>query len=122
MKTLFSSYPWYDLIPDQNHTIVTGGYGTFSSTGSLGSNDYLTDASTPDGMLVMAYLPTVRTITINMSTLASAMTAQWYDPTNNTYTTISGSPFVNSGSLQFTPPGNNSAEDSDWVLLLQASQ
>ena len=122
MKTLFSSYPWYDLIPDQNHTIVTGGYGTFSSTGSLGSNDYLTDASTPDGMLVIAYLPTVRTITINMSTLASAMTAQWYDPTNNTYTTISGSPFVNSGSLQFTPPGNNSAGDGDWVLLLQASQ
>ena len=122
MKTFFSSYLWYDLVPDQNHTIITGGYGTFSDTGSLGSNDYLTAASTPDGRLVMAYLPTVRPITINMSTLASKMNAQWYDPTNNTYTTISGSPLINSGSLEFTPPGNNSAGDGDWVLLLQASQ
>ena len=43
--------PWYDLVPDQNHTLVTSGYGTF------GDDDYVTAARTPDGKLAMAYVP-----------------------------------------------------------------
>ena len=30
MKNLFVSKKWYDLIPDQTHTVVTAGYGSFS--------------------------------------------------------------------------------------------
>jgi Protein of unknown function (DUF4038) len=30
MKNLFASKKWYDLIPDQTHTVVTSGYGSFS--------------------------------------------------------------------------------------------
>jgi hypothetical protein len=45
--------------------------------------------------------------------------AQWYDPTNGTHLPISGSPFPNSGSRQFTPIGNNSAGDGDWILVLE---
>ena len=29
MKNLFVSAKWYDLIPDQTHTVVTAGYGVF---------------------------------------------------------------------------------------------
>jgi hypothetical protein len=29
MKNLFVSAKWYDLIPDQTHTVVTAGYGRF---------------------------------------------------------------------------------------------
>src|SRR5262249_16264904 len=36
-----------------------------------------------------------------------------------TFQTVVGSPFPNTGSHNFTTPGNNSAGDSDWVLLLQ---
>jgi hypothetical protein len=38
--------------------------------------------------------------------------------TNNTFTDIGG--FANSGKQRFTPPGNNSAGDEDWLLLIEA--
>ena len=122
MTALFAPRPWYNLVPDQSHTVVTGGYGTFSSTGSLGSNNYLTAARTPDGSLVMAYMPTIRTITVDMSNLSGAATAQWYDPSNGTFRAIAGSPFPKTGTQQFTPPGNNNAGAGDWVLVLEAAQ
>jgi hypothetical protein len=107
------------LVPDQNHTVVTAGYGNFSSSGSLGRSDYLTAARTTDGSLIMAYMPTSRTITVSMSKLSGPALAQWYDPTKGTYITISGSPFANAGAKQFTPPGHNGGGDSDWVLVLE---
>src|SRR5438477_3763852 len=32
VKALFEPRAWYALVPDQNHTVVTGGYGTFDGT------------------------------------------------------------------------------------------
>jgi chitodextrinase len=121
VTALFAPREWYNLVPDQNHAVVTAGYGTFSSTGSIGANNYLTAASTPDGALVVAYMPTIRTITVNMSKLSAAVRAQWYDPTSGTYSSIAGSPFSNTGKRQFTPPGNNNGGLGDWVLVLGAN-
>jgi hypothetical protein len=120
-QQLFASRRWFDLVPDQSHAVVTAGYGTFANSGSIGANDYVTAARTPDGTLVMAYMPTIRAITVNMSTLASAASAWWYDPTNGTLIPIAGSPFANSGSRQFQPGGNNSEGSGDWVLVLQTN-
>jgi hypothetical protein len=120
LTALLQGRPWYQLVPDQSHTLLTAGYGTFSSTASITSNDYATAARTPDGTLAILYMPTARTITINMTQLAATVTAQWYDPTNGTYTTITGSPFANTGTRQFTPPATNNAGDSDWALVLTA--
>ena len=120
MKSLFASRPWYNLVPDQNHTAVTAGYGTFSSTGSLGANDYLTAASTADGRLLIAYIPTFRTITVDMTKMSGPASARWYDPSSGSYTAISGSPFANTSTQQFTPPGNNHDGDGDWVLVIEA--
>jgi hypothetical protein len=116
---LFGSRQWYNLVPDQNHAIVTDGYGTFSDSDALADNDYATVAATADGTLVMAYLPTVRTITVDMTKLSGPVFAQWFDPTNGTYLPISGSPLSNSGVQQFTPPGNNGDGDGDWILVLE---
>ena len=120
LEALFKPLAWYNLVPDQNHTVVTAGYGTFSSTGSITDDDYLTAASTPDGTLVMAYMPTIRTITVNLGALSGPVTAQWFDPSAGIYTAIAGSPFANSGSAQFTPAGNTSDGLQDWVLVLTA--
>jgi len=121
VKFLFTSRQWYNLIPDQSHTVVTAGYGTYADSGALGDNDYLTAARTPDGALVLAYMPTGRTITVDLSTLAAPMYASWYDPTNATFTAIAGSPLANTGTQDFTPPATNSAGDGDWVLVLEAT-
>ena len=68
----------------------------------------------------MIYMPTSRTVTLDMTKLSTSAVAFWYDPSNGTYITISGSPFANAGTRQFTPPGNNSGGDGDWVLIVQA--
>jgi hypothetical protein len=60
------------------------------------------------------------TITVDMSRLSGSVTARWYDPTDGSYRSIQGSPFVNSGSRQFTTPGLNSARSGDWVLVLES--
>jgi PKD repeat protein len=119
LKALFEPRAWYNLIPDQNHTLVTAGNGTFSSSGYVEDNSYLTAARTPDGELAMAYMPTIRDITVNLAELSAPVTARWYDPTSGTFASIVGSPFPNSGSHVFSPPGNNGDGDGDWVLVLE---
>ena len=121
MKNFFASRQWYALVPDQNHTVVTGGYGTFANSGSVTGNDYLTAARTPDGTLLIAYMPTRRTITVDMTKLSGQVTAQWFDPSTSTYAAVTGSPFANTGTRQFTPTGNNHDGDGDWVLVLETS-
>jgi hypothetical protein len=116
---LFSGRPWYRLVPDQKHTLLTSGFGTFSSTGDVDSSDYATAARTPDGKLAIAYLPTVRTFTIDLSKLAANAVARWYDPTAGTF--APAAPVSRNGSVEtFRPPDKNSAGDSDWLLVLTA--
>jgi hypothetical protein len=122
-KNFFSSLPWQDLVPDQAHKIVTAGLGTYGTLETrVSQSDYCTVAGTPDGSLVVAYMPTVRTITVNMASLKAPAKAKWFDPTNGIYQTIPGEPFVNTGSRDFTPPRENGDGDGDWVLLLDASR
>jgi hypothetical protein len=119
----FESLSFYKLVPDQSHTVVTAGYGTATGNGSgnIQTDNYVTTALASDNSSVLSYCPQSCTITANMAALSGAVKAQWYDPTNNTYQAISGSPFTNSGTHTFSTPGNNSAGDPDWVLLLQVS-
>ena len=119
-RNLFSAYSWWSLVPDQSHAFVTGGYGTYNgSDGNIPNATYCTTAFSADGSLAMTYCPTNTTLTVNMAAMAGAATAQWYDPSNGSYLPISGSPFANSGTHQFTTPGKNHAGDGDWVLVLK---
>jgi hypothetical protein len=119
MKALFEPRAWYELVPDQAHTVVTAGYGSFSSTGWPGNSDYVTAARTPSGKLVMAYVPSARTVTVDMSQLSGPVTARWYDPVVGSFASIANSPFANTGSSDFTTPGTNAGGDEDWVLVLE---
>jgi hypothetical protein len=145
MKNLFLARRWYDLIPDQDQEMMTAGYYPFQCLGGtmaahmgqnnlfgeraifhlrnysiIASNTCATAARTADGSLAIVYIPTVRTITIDMSKLASTTTARWYDPTRGDYVDVTGSPYANTGSREFTPPGSNSSGEGDWVLVLEA--
>jgi Putative collagen-binding domain of a collagenase/Protein of unknown function (DUF4038) len=149
MAELFLLRRWYDLLPDQRHNVLVGGYGKFSETvgklsirlekypsfirqisarvrksfgwGSIEPNAYATATGTSDGSLVMAYIPPARTVTIDMSRLAGPTTVPWYDPTSGSYAEVVGSPFTNVGKKEYTTPERNNDGDSDWVLLLDAS-
>ena len=118
---LFAPRAWYNLVPDTNHTVVTAGFGTYSGSGYVADNNYMTAARTADGSLVMAYTPVLGQFTVDMSKLSGPAVAQWYDPGSGTYVPISGSPFTNSGTHNFSPPGNNADGDGGWVLVLETS-
>ena len=120
----FSSLPWQDLVPDQDHAVVTAGFGTPGDLQTRPSkSDFCTASKTPDGSYLIAYMPTAREITVNMGSLKGPASAKWFDPTNGTYTTVPGGPFANAGTRNITPPGYSHDDGaSDWVLLLDASR
>jgi hypothetical protein len=126
VKKLFEPRPWHLLVPDQKHQAVTAGYGTFDGSETPGSaygmtSDYIAAARTPDGRLIMAFLPTRRTVTVDMAQLRYAAFARWFDPSSGAYLAIDGSPLPNTGEHNFIPPGNNADGDGDWVLILETS-
>lgn len=127
VKALFEARAWFDLVPDQAHKVVTAGYGTFDGTTTEGNrynmtSDYVTAGRTPDGSLVLAYMPTFRPITVDLRQLRGPVTAQWYDPSCGRYSAIEGSPFANSDKHIFIPPRHNADGDDDWVLVLEAKK
>jgi Putative collagen-binding domain of a collagenase len=121
-KTFFSSLPWQGLVPDQDHSVLTGGYGTYGDVDTrVSESDYGTAARMPDGSIAVVYIPSARTIIVNMASLRGAAKARWFDPSTGSYQDAANGPVANSGSHEFSPPGKNHAGDGDWVLLLQAS-
>ncbi|WP_157495206.1 DUF4038 domain-containing protein [Kutzneria sp. 744] len=118
MTDLFRSSRWYDLVPDQQHKLLTAGYGTANTVGSVNDNDYATAASTADGRLAVFYLPTTRSITVDMSQLQPGAIAFWYDPTDGAYRLAN--PPVGRGEVTFTPPGRNHGGDDDWALRISS--
>ncbi len=121
-KKFFASLPWQDLVPDQDHTVLTAGIGTYGDVDTrVSESDYATAARTPDGSTVVAYVPSARTITLNMACLRGSAKARWFDPSNGSYVDAASGEMPNNGSHEFTPPGKNHAGDGDWVLLLEAA-
>jgi len=116
---VFESHKWYTLVPDQTHRYVTAGYGTFTSTGNVGSSDYVTTAASPDGSLLMSYLPSGGTITLDVSRLRSHAGARWYDPSDGRYVRARAI-LPRTGTTNLTAPGKNSGGDPDWLLVVTA--
>ncbi len=108
---LFRSRKWQELVPDLKHEVVTKGLGEFRGL------DYLAAARTADGGTVVAYLPTSRAITVNMSKISGKQArAWWFDPRSGEASTAGA--FATQGLHEFSPPG-----PGDWVLVLDdASQ
>jgi hypothetical protein len=120
-KDFFLSIKWQNLIPDMNHTAVTDGLGSFGTvTTRVSESDYATAARMADRSAIVVYIPTARTVTVSMGNLGGPATARWFDPSNGTYKPAAVGLLTNSGLRQFTTPGRNHGEDSDWVLLVAA--
>jgi hypothetical protein len=128
VNKFFNGIPWWKLVPDQTHQIVTAGYGNYDASSLNVSTNYCATSWVTDGSLAVIYCggntsPTGPfTLSVNMAKFSGPITAQWYDPSNGTYSTIAGSPFANSGTQNFSPSSlNNHDGNPDWVLLLQSS-
>ena len=132
----WANLQWWLMAPDTTHQVVTAGYGTYEAgssgcnaggTGSAGacnlfSDNYVTCLLNSADTAAVCYNPAGNLLTINLGLFSgSTVAASWYDPTNGTSKSISGSPFVNSGTTTLSSPGSNSRGEPDWVLLLQSS-
>jgi hypothetical protein len=109
-------------VPDQSQETVIDGFGRFNGRGSIAEDDYVTAARSAAGGLMVAYLPTSRTLTVDMDQLAAPVRARWYDPTDGTFHRDRRALLPNHGLREFTPPGRNSAGDGDWVLVLDSAR
>jgi Protein of unknown function (DUF4038)/Putative collagen-binding domain of a collagenase len=103
---LFRSRKWHELVPDQKHEVVTQGLGEFMGL------DYLAAARRADGGTMVAYMPTSRAITVDLSKISgSEAQAWWFDPRSGSASRAGQ--FATQGLHKFTPPG-----PGDWVLVL----
>lgn len=111
LRTLLEANAWWTLVPDTSGTLLTSGRGS-------GEGRAVASMSA-DGKSALIYLPSSRTITVNLTRFAgSDVVARWYDPTAGTYSAASGSPFPATTSRTFKSPASNSGGSSDWVLVL----
>src|SRR5262249_1832792 len=94
-------------------TIVTAGGSqtTFS--------DYVAAAASINGTLLVAYVPPrhLGPITIDITGVRGRAQTPWFNPATAPHTPIYT--FVNTGTQNFVPPGNNGTGFTDWVLLLE---
>ena len=106
LRAFYTSRPWYNLVPDQKHEVVTGGLGEFNGM------DYLAAARTADGSTLIAYMPTARTVTVDLSKLSGAsLRAWWFDPRSGQ--AQSAGEYSTTGPLHFSPPA-----EGDWGLVI----
>ena len=106
--------------PDWAHTFFVSGRGSFNSTIYPGGEDYATGAFMQDSSLAVLYIPSYRTIGVNMSRPKKTITVKWFDPSSGNYANVGGT-FTNKGVSYFQPPAFNNAKGfDDWVLVLSA--
>ena len=120
LNAFMGAITWSKLVPsglNGMRTLITAGGS------SVSSSDYVAAAATFDGTLLVAYIPPAHSgaITVDMTAMSGPANARWFDPTSGAYTQI-GSGLPNTGTRAFTPPGNNSTGEGDWVLLIQTQQ
>jgi hypothetical protein len=114
LLNLLSSIHWWDLEPDADNTLLTGGLGS--------DDDRAVAARSTDRAVALLYLPSSREITVDLGQLAGPrVAARWYDPAAGRFSAVGGSPFEATGSRRFRPEAaiNNSGFD-DWVLILES--
>ena len=111
VRSLFESLPWWTLVPDVHHNLVTRGYGNF------GRGDYAGAAVAEDGSCGVVYLPVPGAIEVDMECFSSEVAVRWMDPTSGVYLQVSDQPLPSRGTRSFQPPPRNSKGEGDWLLV-----
>jgi hypothetical protein len=104
---LFQSVQWWKYEPKTDTSLV-------SSSLSSGASRIIA-ARASDGNSAMVYTPSGSTVTVVMSAMTpGSVRARLFDPTVGTFSTVSGSPFANTGT-------QNIATGGERVLVLDAA-
>jgi hypothetical protein len=108
--------PWHRLVPEQDHSLVTDGYGRDEVTALT--------AQTADKELSVTYVPSTgtetRDLTVRLDQFTGPVTAQWYNPTDGRYAAIKDMTGIHRDTHVFRTPGDNGTKTNDWLLILKA--
>jgi hypothetical protein len=108
LRSLIESLSFLDRIPDQSVIASSPGSG----------KDHVCATRDSEGSYAMIYLPTGRTVTINMRKIPGPEAkALWFDPRSGHATVIGRFPCL--GTREFKPPPKGAG--NDWVLVLEAT-
>jgi hypothetical protein len=104
-RSLFESRPWWRLRPDVKNLVAVEGRGPFAT------NNYAVTALADDGSFAISYLPTPRTLTIDLTKISGdRVDAFWFNPRTGEATRTD---VQDKTRHHFDPPG-----EGDWVLVL----
>jgi hypothetical protein len=104
---MLKSRAWNNLVPDLNHTLLTGGYGDISSA------TYAAAALTKDAGSAIIYVPDYRKLTVDLTRISGTQThAWWYQPSNGYV--VDASNYNDITAQAFYPPSTA----TDWLLIL----
>jgi hypothetical protein len=111
---LFSGLDWWTLAPDRDHHLLVGGLED--------GHERAVAAISHDGRLAVGYVPSERTVEVDLSVLRGPRVAvEWFDPTNGARVAAEGSPFPADAVHGLPTPGPNAAQDPDWVVLIRST-
>jgi hypothetical protein len=119
LARLLNTLPWQALVPSglagMPVLVPSGG-------GAPGGQDEVAAAATPDGRVLVAYVPPGngrghRSFQVDARVLTGPATARFYNPWLGTYLPA-GEVLPSGGPVSFTTPGDNGSGYDDWVLLL----
>jgi len=109
---LFTSRPWWLLVPDSSQVFLTEGRGEFAA------NDLATAAIASDGSFAVAYLPSDRTLRLDLNQVnALHCRSWWFDPRNGQAHPAGEWRRKKRDSFPqplLTPPG-----EGDWALVVE---
>ncbi len=113
---------WWELVPDLSRGKDYASWHDdslrpliSSGVGELRGLDFASAARTPDGRLAMAYLPTPRQITFDLTQMSGPLIeATWFDPIAGA--TLPAGLWRVDRQAPFTSP-----TAQDWVLILQSA-
>jgi hypothetical protein len=115
LRQVFVGLPWHRLVPEQDHSIVTDGFGKGTATALTGLS--------ADKKLSITYVPSTgtgsRKLTVGLAHFPGPVRARWYNPTSGRYVTIKDLPRPQRDSHIFRTPGDNGTKTNDWLLILE---
>jgi hypothetical protein len=117
LHALFEGLPWHRLVPEGRSPI-----GRLVASGQRWGEKHIAAAATPDGDLLVAYVPPAgtgpRRFAIDLSRMGGPREARWYDPSTGARIPIPRT-LPNSDGVDFETPGANGAGANDWVLVVE---
>ena len=119
LHALFEGLPWDRLVPSGRAPAVP----SLVASGQGRGQKHIAAAATPEGDLLVAYVPPTgtrpRSFALDLSRMRGAGRARWYDPSTGAWVYIPGT-LPHSAAIELETPGTNGAGANDWILVVEA--